>query len=423
MIKTKNLISNLFLILMVLMINTPLILKPLKASLLVGLLVIISFRIYKKFFFLEKDIFIIFIITLTASVLFSFNGAINMTDNPFALSTISFLWPFFWLILISGILSNSILIRLHKVFIYSLYFLCIYIILFILNQLSIIPDWLFINLEISNQSGFYYAHGEMEFSLLCLATLMFLIPYFYSSILFEEKLSKIKILFLIIVTLLFILSGRRGLQLAVLVSFFNIFIFQFFIKNKLVLNNIKKIKKRMYIFIIIALSIIIPYTALYNIVDYNKIFEFFISGFDFTNQDNYSSYTRYLVFNSLIDVWINNPIFGGGYGEHGDIIRNTQMPWSYELTYVALLVQIGLIGMILYTLAVFWTIWQLIIIIKDGNKKYLQISFSVLIGFISFLIAASTNSYLTKFDYLWIIFIPILIVNIYKYDKKCQIKG
>lgn len=418
MIKVENIISSMLVILLTLMINTPLILKPLKATILFLLLFIISHRIYLKKYFINKDIFTIFIITVSASILFSFNGAIKDTDNPLALSTISFIWPSLWFILISGTVNNNILIKIHKIFIYSTYFIAIYILMFILNQLSIIPTWLFLSLEISNQSGFYYDRGQMEFSLLSLASLMFLIPYFYSSVIFEKKISFVKFLFLILITLIFILSGRRGLQLAVLISFFNIFFFSLFIKRKEIKIHIKQVKKKLFLFVIGLLFIIVPYTIINEIIDYNKIFEFFVDGFDFHNQDNFSSYTRLKVFNSLIEVWQHNPLIGGGYGEHGDVIRNIKMPWSYELTYVALLVQVGTLGILMYVFSILWIVWQLIIIIKNGNEKYLQISFSVLIGMLSFLIAASTNSYLTKFDYLWVIFIPVLIINLYKFDQR-----
>jgi len=415
---TLNNVNNfLFILLLTLMINTPLLLKPLKAGILLLLIIVFLIKLKNNNIFIYKDIFLLFSITLVASSLFSFNGAIKITENPFALSTVSFLFPLIWMFIISSLLDRNILNKIHKLLILSTYFLTIYIILFILNQIGIIPDSLFITLETNNQSGFYYRNGQMEFSLLCLASLMFLIPYYYSSILFNEKISYIQGIFLILITLIFILSGRRGLQLAVLISFFNIYLLIFFIKNKTIKKKIKNRKRLIKRIIYIGLSIIVPYTIIFNVIDYYSIYTFFLDGFDFTNQDNFSSFTRLKVFYSLYDVWTNNPLFGGGYGSHGDIIRNTSMPWAYELTYNALLAQIGLIGILLYFCTTIWIIWQLTIIIKSQDIRDVQISFSFLVGMISFLVASASNSYLTKFDYLWVIFIPLIVINIYKYNK------
>jgi hypothetical protein len=258
----------------------------------------------------------------------------------------------------------------------------------------------------------------MEFSLIVLASLMFLIPYYYSSFIFMKKKSWIQILFLIIISIIFLVSGRRGLQLAVLVSLINIYLFSSFITLKDIKNNIKKTKKHIILLLIISSLIIIPYTIIYNVIDYTYIYNQFVSGFNFSDQNNFSSYTRLLTFNSLIEEWQKFPILGGGYGAHGDIIRNVKMPWSYELTYIALLLQTGLIGILLYSLSIIWIIWQLLLIIKSKKKEYIQVAFSTLIGMMSFIVASSTNSYLLKFDYLWTIFIPLLVINIYKYNEE-----
>jgi len=42
----------------------------------------------------------------------------------------------------------------------------------------------------------------------------------------------------------------------------------------------------------------------------------------------------------------------------------------------------------------------------------------VLAGTSCFLIANATNPYLAKFDYIWVIFLPVALINIWLLDSK-----
>lgn len=41
----------------------------------------------------------------------------------------------------------------------------------------------------------------------------------------------------------------------------------------------------------------------------------------------------------------------------------------------------------------------------------------VLVGTACFLIANTTNPYLAKFDYIWVVFLPVALINIWLLDK------
>jgi membrane protein implicated in regulation of membrane protease activity len=68
--------------------------------------------------------------------------------------------------------------------------------------------------------------------------------------------------------------------------------------------------------------------------------------FDFTS-DLTSSSARYVQFFSLLNLFWSHPIFGAGFGASARVVRSIEAPYSYELTYVALLAKLGLIGAIL----------------------------------------------------------------------------
>jgi hypothetical protein len=67
-----------------------------------------------------------------------------------------------------------------------------------------------------------------------------------------------------------------------------------------------------------------------------RVFEF--------SSDLTSSSARYVQFFSLMNLFWQHPIFGAGFGAHAAVIRSIDAPYSYELTYVALLAKLGIVG-------------------------------------------------------------------------------
>lgn len=56
---------------------------------------------------------------------------------------------------------------------------------------------------------------------------------------------------------------------------------------------------------------------------------------------------------SITDVIVSNPIFGIGLGGHADLIRSAAAPWTYEMAFFALLMKVGVVGVLL----VFLMLW------------------------------------------------------------------
>jgi hypothetical protein len=48
---------------------------------------------------------------------------------------------------------------------------------------------------------------------------------------------------------------------------------------------------------------------------------------------------------------------------------------------------------------------------RSASKSVFNFEFPFLAGLICFMIANGTNPYLAKFDYMWIIFIPVALLN------------
>ncbi|APO80680.1 hypothetical protein BL240_03900 [Pseudomonas putida] len=85
------------------------------------------------------------------------------------------------------------------------------------------------------------------------------------------------------------------------------------------------------------------------------------------------------------------------------------MPWAYELFYVSLIFQYGIFGFVIYGLGVVALIVFLAQQVRRKGRDSFEFCF--LSGLVSFLLATATNPYLAKFDYMWVLFIPVALMN------------
>lgn len=162
-------------------------------------------------------------------------------------------------------------------------------------------------------------------------------------------------------------------------------------------------------------SIIIIFSVLIGSItfglDLSGLVEHFLSGFDFGDSNNISAARRAEQFNALMVEWQRSPFIGFGHGSGAHSAPGDVMPWAYELQYIALLFQTGIIGILVYGSAVAWLMYQMVRL----SRKYADLAvllLPALVGFTCFLIANATNPYLSKFDYLWTLFLPVGLVNI-----------
>ncbi len=113
-------------------------------------------------------------------------------------------------------------------------------------------------------------------------------------------------------------------------------------------------------------------------------------------------YFRFFQYESLINMWRENILFGHGLGAHSDLIRNIQKPSSYELFYLSLLNQIGVIGIL------FFVYYFKRFVFFQSSNNFVR---SVQYGIIAVLISSFTNPYFDRFDFLFLIFIPFILKN------------
>ncbi|MFG0408008.1 O-antigen ligase family protein [Pseudomonas sp. FYR_11] len=137
------------------------------------------------------------------------------------------------------------------------------------------------------------------------------------------------------------------------------------------------------------------------------IYERVSSIFDFAADASNSE--RAIQFDSLIDGIVVNPFWGSGAGAVASYVRSEEMPWAYELFYVSLILQYGFFGFSLYAAGVMFLIVFLAREVRRNGRESFE--FYYLCGLISFLLATATNPYLAKFDYMWVLFVPVALLN------------
>jgi len=137
-------------------------------------------------------------------------------------------------------------------------------------------------------------------------------------------------------------------------------------------------------------------------------------GFNFSpTAEDIGTTERRTQFHALLQGWMENPLLGAGYGApaYGSI-RDDLAPYNYELTYMQLLYQTGLVGFAAYSAGVCWIYWMGVRVIRAGG--YLSgLMLACLVGMSSFLIGNATNPYFGSFETYWAIFLPLTVINLW----------
>jgi O-Antigen ligase len=88
----------------------------------------------------------------------------------------------------------------------------------------------------------------------------------------------------------------------------------------------------------------------------------------------------------LVDAWLAAPLFGSGLGSAAAVSRSDVAPYLYELTYLALLMKIGLVGLFLVSTLIFFLLVRPLP--RGTAAPYVDA------GIIAFLLACASNPFL-----------------------------
>jgi hypothetical protein len=359
-------------------------------------------------------IVVIWIINIIFSIFFILNGILRSTPGAIPVSTIYFIWPIIYFLFIGLTIKKKQVIPLLNTIIYGGLASSLLIICFIYNNFFGFPLDLTYLVKVQD-FGIYWESGVFEMNSMNLASVLYCFVFVFTILIIPSKLNnifikrKLLILVFLICAILIFISARRAFWLVCLSSPFIITILLKWSKVDLRLN---RFIIPIFIFFTIGISFV-TYLALDN----DNIITQFESSFEFDNPEAESNYLRKEQYDALINGWKENKLIGAGLGASAKgSIRDEKSPWAYELSYIALLFQVGIVGVIIYVISIFWIIYESIIMCRN-NHYFVVFLLPQIAGLICFLLVNASNPYLLKFDYLWVVFLPVATLNALKLDK------
>lgn len=247
-------------------------------------------------------------------------------------------------------------------------------------------------------------------------SLFFIAGYFlyYAVASQRKKINILSVAVLFCTLLVAMLSGRRALQLAILLApLFLIFTAKIFAENKSVTGRIVKL----WLIVVLGVAMFLAYLFFNGHLN----FDGFVDRFVLVFEDDGGARTSQAA--SLFSAFLSNPFFGSGIGGTTDVIRSDDAPWTYELMYLQLLFNFGLVGMTLLAVLFFSEIWKI-----GRNARHSHMSYSIEVksmfsGTIFLMFGAATNPYLGSFDFILMLGIIPFAAGVRCGRQRLQFRG
>lgn len=274
----------------------------------------------------------------------------------------------------------------------------------LLNRLytTLYPDWAVVDLNN------YY----LKFSLPSTVSIIFILPFVLSALLFTRQTAA-RLQYLLLTLLLIavgVMSGRRGLIVSALLGPLLAYVVTLTPRRR----GRKASGSRYLISFSVLLLVAVAVYSVVSLVGKDYYVDQLKSITDFST--NSSNLARYYQFRSLIAGISENPLTGAGGGAAADYVRSHDMPWTYELFYVAFVFHYGIVLSCVYLFAMLYLISYLVHHARMYGRSTFEYYF--LSGCVGFLIANATNPILDTIDYMWIIFVPLAMIN-----SKASLRG
>jgi len=336
--------------------------------------------------------------------------------NPGATSEapVFVVWPVVYLILITGIDDDAAFVWLNRTLVIAAIAIGLYALDFIAVNLNWLPQRMFVDLQQDARFGLFH-RTYLQFNLNSLASLMFLSPYLIA------RLADLRSIRSRLDQVLVIAGAVLSVAMTVLALRRALFIVTFGVAPVLIAAYALLLRRdywRRYTVTLVVVgagTIVLlagaTVTGHFHPRDY---FNVVVSGVDLSGPQA-GPKVRSDQLAALTSGWLHSPLIGNGLGAVASVIRSPAQPWAYELSYNALLFKIGIIGVLLYAVGVGWIFWQGVRLVRSSPLS--SSAWPVLAGAVGFLVANATNPYLQKFDYLWVLFIPLAYVNYWRLES------
>lgn len=381
-----------------LILFAPTVLQYIKGIPIFALVVISFLMVAKKMTIpIHYRVFIWILIYTTLNFLYLLKGTHDELDVFLQLLPVNVIWPIIYILVLIIPTSRINKVDLTRIFILSTLLIETFILYLYFNFMGILPTSLLLNLPLGQIIN--YNFGYINLFSPSITSLFFLLPYVVSILLTKKNRRRtvfFYILLLIFGVIISLVSGRRALIAVVLISPFISFFWTKISKN----NDVKFTKIIVIVIVMAIISLVFLSTVDIGLRLQNLDTELIKSG----------TSVRKDQFISLIEGWKQSPLFGVGYGVNADVVRSANVPGAYELSYVARLFHMGIVGIVIYFFMVLWLMRKLIAITKSNPETGVYI-IPLLTGLSSLILAESTNPYMGSFDGLWVFFYTLAIIN------------
>jgi len=373
---------------------------------------LLCFFIYSKKYSLkpfQPHKYIIYFVTF--NLLFIVIGALNGANQKAMFDN-------FKLLIIYPIIANIVLFAFShflslydflKISLISMFTVSVFgflLFLGIIINVQFLPENLLSNLNIINDAS----SGSFRLNFVGLNSLFILFPISLSVFFINNRIFRHKILYYFIILFSFfiiLLTGRRALAIVALLSPI-LFLFYAYV------HDLIKLKK---IILILFFSVSIAFLIL---------FYFYFLQSNFTGSDlkliqrigdEFSEdSTRLNQLPFLFDYFIHHP-WGSGFGvilPNSELfIRDSVNKWNFELTYLQLICNTGVLGILFYFF-LFNFLFRKLRIYFYKKTDISIITCSSFNGLQLFLLASFSNPYISSFESIFIIFIPLFFIYNHK---------
>ena len=330
-----------------------------------------------------------------------------------ALSTaqVYVVWPLIFLVLTLAITTDTHLRGLYRTIIIASIVCGVFGCWFIVANIGILPGKPLVDALPLKTIFASTGPGRYTASFPFLSTLLFSVPFLLGMLAWPRgKRAPLGRAFVIVAivlcTAVIVLSGRRALLVAIAVA---IVLFPLLF---LLTASRRPSAKFWWTFsgsVVGAIALLLA-AALLAGIDLGSVFGSFLQGFQPGHSEDALIRTEQSRY--LLHGWLQWPIFGSGLGgTTAGFVRDASTPWAFELSYNAALYNFGLYGVAIYGIAIVGMIVHSVFVARrnPGVRPYM---IPALMGLICFLVGNATNPYLAKFDSLWVLFLPLAILNV-----------
>jgi len=358
------------------------------------------------------------------SFLFALEGMFRQAPGAGKVVVIYVVWPIVYTIWVAGLAQPRLLSAIDRTALVATLFLGVYGCAYLLTQLNILPETSIVSaLSMDWEFDVFEAgKGYTSMTLAGVNSLPFLLPYVMARLAThipapgETRLKQIALWAASILCLVVSLaSSRRALVFVVILTPLFVFILRSFQPKTERGSNRRSFLVFSLGFLVGIFAVFVALNTVYQF-DLGSIWQRLSSAFDFgplSSDESGGGMVRREQYFALMRGWLDHPLFGAGHGASAGpygSIRSDLFPWSYELGYLALLFQIGLVGLVAYAAGVAWIFRRGIKLIRDGGPCG-QMMIPMLAGLTGVLLCHAVDPYLDRFDCMWMLFLPLAVIN------------